>query len=185
MERPPAECRRRQIFRDPVLVLEDHTIILAATVAVKQTDAIVSLHFTPRLEGAKLNLGLERVTVGTFPVPKSYFAGQVNTLTDSMDQKLPALREASHIPARLGGNRRHEAAMGELLVNALKRQPAEPRALSSRAARRQFSAIFPAQIIGINIADKILTLTVQPMNADRREALLQHIRTPQKEKRGN
>src|SRR5665213_1896386 len=64
-------------LQDPVLALEDGTIILAATVSWKGMDAVVSLHFAPRLDGEKLRLGLSRITVGTLPVPKSYFDGQI------------------------------------------------------------------------------------------------------------
>ncbi|HWE04347.1 MAG TPA: hypothetical protein VG326_18225 [Tepidisphaeraceae bacterium] len=164
---------------DPILILEDHTIILAATVVLKQMEPVVSLHFTPRLENDKLLMGLSRVTVGTLPVPKSYFGGEVKAMTSAMEEKLPEWREGAHIsPRGWADTAAMQAAMAELLINALSDLPADPVLFLPEPRGGRDLRYLPVQIIGIEIADKTLTLTVVPMDADRRETLLQHIRGP-------
>lgn len=167
-------------LQDPVVALDDHTIILAATVSVKGLDAVVSLHFAPRLEGEKLIVGLSRVVVGTLPLPKSYFRRQIRKMTHAMEEKLPEWRKTADIgPHGWANADAMQAAMTELLVNALEDKPAEPALFVPEPHGGKDIRYLPVRIIGIDISNKTLTLTVQPMNPDQREALLEHIRAPQ------
>jgi hypothetical protein len=166
-------------LREPVLAVEDGTIILAATVSWKGMDTVVSLHFAPRLDGEKLLVGLSRVTVGILPVPRSYFRGQVKAVTEAMDQKLPALRDAAHLsPRGWTDAATMQAAMAELLIDAVNDLPAEPALFLPEPHGGKDLRYLPVRIIGIDISDKTLTLTVRPMDADQREALLRHITGP-------
>lgn len=162
---------------DPVLALDDQTLILAATVQVKQLDAVVSLKFVPRLEAGKLNVGFEKVMAGTLEAPRSYFSRYASKITAMVNERLPEARKEANIsPHGWANSAAVEAAMGELLIRALDAQPAEPVLFLPEPDGQEGGRALPVKIVGIDIRDKTLTLKVQPMTPAEREQLLGHLR---------
>jgi len=160
--------------QDPVVVIEQHELILAAT--MKGWDAVISLHLLPRLENGKLRISLTEVTAGTLPLPVSAYSSYLNKLIEITDRHLPQLREEAEIDPRGWANGSAvAAAMSELLIRSLHDQPAEPVLFIPDTIGRNARSL-PVLVTDVTVADKALTLTLQPMDAPQREALLQHIR---------
>ncbi len=161
-------------LEDPVLVIDGKELILAATVKGKW-NAVMSLHFTPRLEDGKLNLAPLTVMAGTVQVPQALFSGYIQKINEMLDSALPNLRDEAEINPRGWANRAAvDAAACEFLERIVNDQPAEPAIFFPEVGRDARS--LPARIIAVDISDKTLTLKVQLMDADEREALLQRIR---------
>jgi hypothetical protein len=160
--------------QDPVVVIEQNELILAAT--MKGWDSVISLHLLPRLENGKLHISLTEVTAGTLPLPMSAYSSYLNKLIEITDKHLPELREQAQISPRGWANGSAvAAAMSELLIRTMRDQPAEP-VLFIPDKIGHDSRSLPVVVTGVTVADKALTLTLQPMDATQREALLQHIR---------
>lgn len=163
-------------LQDPVIVLEDHQFILAAT--SKEWNAVLSLHFEPRLENGKLNLRLTSVMAGTLPLPRWIWSRIANKFADEMERKLPALQHDAEIDPRGRANSAaSDAATSQLLLHVLRDEPSEPVLFVPEPEHGGRSLTM--QITSIDISDKTLTLKIAPMSADQREALLQRIRGPQ------
>ena len=77
---------------DPILLLEDGRLILAAR--AKELDTIASLQFEPRIDDAgRLDLRLVRVLGGNLPLPHGVLERYRTRLADSMRRRLPRWRE--------------------------------------------------------------------------------------------
>jgi hypothetical protein len=160
--------------QDPVLLIEDHELILAAT--VNGWDAVISLHLLPRLENGKLHISITEVTAGTLALPQSAYAGYLNKLVNLTEKKLPLERKEAEINPRGWTNGATvAAAMSELLIHTLHDEPAEPVLFVPEKIGHD-SRSLPMLVTGVSVADKVLTVTLQPMTADQRQALLLHIR---------
>lgn len=159
---------------EPQIVFDEHEIILAAT--VKDWKTIVSLHFLPQLQEQKLRLTLTNVMAGTLPLPKVAWSSYEQRLLNALQSRLPEFQKEASIDASGRANSAAvSAAMSELLVHTLNDEPAEPVLFLPE----QFSKTprsLPVKITEVTVADKTLTLTVQPMDASQRTALLQHLR---------
>ena len=94
--------RAGKYLQDPMIVLQDGEIILAATVNNKDWNSIMSLHFEPKLQSGKLDMRAASVMAGMLPVPKSYFSSYVEKFTGILEKKLPAMRHDAEIGPRLG-----------------------------------------------------------------------------------
>ena len=163
--------RYDQHIADPVLVLQDDRIILAAT--VKEADTIVSVHLEPRLdEKGMLRLRIVRVMGGRMPLPQAFWDRYRQTVSNMMIHKLDQLRPAAQIrddgaanPAAVG------AAMNRLLLHAINDEPAEPVLFLPRD-------YFAVKLTELKVKDKTFTMTVAPMTADERAGLIGRIRAP-------
>jgi len=161
---------------EPSIFFREHELILAAP--VKEWNSIVSLHFVPAIQDGKLQVTLSDVMAGTLPLPRMAWDKYQQKLETSLSAKLPELQEEAEIDPHGGANSAAvQAALAELLLNTLHDRPSEPVLfvpdnLSGRAKS------LPVKITGIAVADKSMTLTVEPMNAEERATLLKHLRAP-------
>jgi hypothetical protein len=169
--------RVSSFLTDPVIVLEDNEIILAGT--VKEWDTLMSLHFEVGLEkDGKLSLKLARVMAGTLPLPRSYFNGYTQKLVNAISNKVSQMRSEADIDASGCANGPAVSlAMAELLEHSLQDEPSDPVLfLPERIGHNSRS--LPVNVTGVSIANKTLSLTLEPMTVEQREALLHHLRGP-------
>jgi len=165
-----------QYLSDPTIVFNEDEIILAAT--VKDWKTIVSLHVVPKLQNGKLLLSLRSVMAGTLPLPKVAWSSYQDRLLESVQAHLPEFRKQAAIDANGRANAAAaSAAMNELLIHSLNDEPAEPVLFLPDQFSRSPRSL-PVQITGISIAEKVLTISVEPMDAAQRAAFLKHLRGP-------
>lgn len=161
--------------KDPAIFFRKQEIILAGE--VKKWNSIVSLHFVPTLEDGKLQIKLTQVTAGTLPLPRASWDGYLQKLTSALSTKLPELQRKADIDQHGRANSAAvEAAMSELLLNTLNGEPAEPALFLPDQLGR--SGSLPVKITDVTVVDGTLSLSVEPMDAPQRTALLDELRGP-------
>lgn len=160
---------------DPMLVLQDDRLILAAT--VKDADTLVSLHLEPKLdERGMLHLRLARVMGGRLPLPQLFWDRYRSTVTGMMTHKLDLLRGQAQIAADGTANAAAVgAAMNRLLLHSVNDEPAEPVLFLPHGANPKEG--FPVKLTRVAIKDKTITMTVVPMNAAERKELIGRLRS--------
>ena len=164
-------------LEDPVVVLEGHQFIIAAT--SKEYDVVMSIHFEARLENGKLNLRLAEVMAGTQAVPKWMWSRLIQKGADAMEQALPDLRHDAAINAHGWANvAASDAAMSELALHMLRDEPGEPAIFLPESVGKGGRSLV-MQVTGIDITNRVLTVQMAPMSADRREAFVLHLRGPE------
>ncbi len=162
---------------DLVLALRDGRIIVAGK--VKDFDALASLHFEPQLtpEG-QLNFKLVRILGGKLPLPEAMFGSYRDRAINSLQSRLPAWQRGAQIAPNGGSNDSAVAAtMARLALQVLHHEPGEPVIFLPVADAKPV----PVKLNDVTIEDKTLTLSVVPLNAPEREALLQRIRDSEQE----
>ncbi|MGH7192312.1 MAG: hypothetical protein ACREJM_02120 [Candidatus Saccharimonadales bacterium] len=160
---------------DPQIVIRDDRLILAAT--VKDTGSVLSVEFSPRLEDGKLQMPLERVLAGRLPLPQAFWDRYRQGLESAIDARLPDWEQGADItPAGAANSDAVAAAMSELLLDVLAARPAKPVLFLPYSVGNNPRS-FPVKLTSVQIADKTLTLTMEPMTPPERHALLDSIRT--------
>jgi hypothetical protein len=166
----------KQYLSDPQIVLHNGRLILAAT--AREMGTVVSIVFAPSLKDGKLDMPVEQVLAGRLPLPQGVWNRYRSPLEARINDALPDWQAGAEIrPNGTANTDAVAAAMGELLVDLLNNHPAQavlflPYDMSNN--RRSL----PVKLTGVEIANKTLTLTVEPLTADERESLLTTIRTP-------
>jgi len=161
--------------KDPAIIFRKQEIILAGE--VKKWNSIVSLHFVPTLADGKLQIKLTQVTAGTLPLPRASWDGYLQKLTSALSAKLPELQRKANIDQHGRANSAAvEAAMSELLLNTLNDQPAEAALFLPDQLGR--SGSLPVKITDVTADDGTLSLSVEPMDAPQRTALLDELKEP-------
>ncbi|HET6249584.1 MAG TPA: hypothetical protein VFE47_17985 [Tepidisphaeraceae bacterium] len=160
---------------DPVVILEDHELILAGM--VPEWNVVLSLHFVPKIEKGKLDMGLKRVMAGTLTLPKSTADSYIGKIDALISPKLPEHRRNAEInPKGWANNDAVSAAMGELVLHVLHDEPAEPVFMLQELGHNRDARSVPVRITGVDISEKTLKLDLRTMTPDERDALLQHLR---------
>ena len=157
---------------DPVLVLDEDRLIVAAR--VKELDTIASLHLRPSVdERGQLRLDVQRVLGGKLPLPESVLGDYRARLSRSIAQRLPRWRAMSALD-RTGApnNPLILATMSQLLVNVLDERPADPVLFLPLVGQRAV----PVKLTQVKVEDHAMTLTVEPLDAQDRAALLERVR---------
>jgi hypothetical protein len=163
-----------QYLDDPTIIFRDQEIILAAT--VKDWNTIVSLHFAPQMDDGKLHITLSGVTAGTLPLPRVSWSGYQDRLLNSLQTRLADFQKRAQIDSSGHANSAAVlAAMSELLIHALKDEPAEPVLFLPEQFGKNPKSL-PVRITDVTVANKTLNLTVRPMNQAERAKLLEYIR---------
>lgn len=165
-----------QFFSDPQIVLQDGKLILAAT--AKEMGTVISIVFAPRLEAGKLQMPVDQVLAGRLPLPQSFWDRYRVMLTDRLEKPLPQWQSGAQIrPNGTANSDTVSAAMSELLVNILNDHPAEPVLFLPYDVTNGRHSL-PVKVINVVIANKTLTLEVQPLTPAERKDLLESIRAP-------
>ena len=166
--------RYRPYVSDPVIVLREGRLILAAT--VNDLDAVVSVEFQPRLSEGKLLLSVTRVLAGRLPLPRAVWEKYRQDLENRMQESLPQWQGRAQVTARDGANSEAvKAAMGELALCALTDQPASPILFIPYSMSGRPRSL-PVRLTALNISDQQIAITVQPLDATQRVELQNSIR---------
>jgi uncharacterized protein YpmS len=165
----------QRYIEDPVVILQDGRIILAAR--VKELNTVASLHFAPRIdERGQLNLELARVLGGRLPLPAAVISGYEDRVTSALRRNLPAWQANAAIDNSGAANPSAiSASAAKLLFHVLAHEPAEPVLYLPIMAQK---GSVPVRIKNVRIENETLTLTVRPMSRDQQQALLESIRDP-------
>ena len=170
--------RYQDYMSDPQIVLEGGRLDLAAD--VKQMGTVMSVEFDPRLEEGKLQMPVERVLAGRLPLPQSFWSGYRAGLESAMERNLPAWQRGAEIrPDGTANSDTVEAAMTELLLDVLNNRPARPILFLPYDVSNSRRSL-PVKVTGVEITNKALVLTLQPLSAPERQALLDSIKVPLK-----
>ena len=160
---------------DPRIALRDGRLICAAT--VNDLGSVLSIEFVPRLEGDRLWLSVGRVLAGRLPLPESFWAKYRGQLERAVELHQPGWRRGAEISPNGGANTDAvAAAMGDLLVAMLENRPAAP-VLFLPYAMESRPRSLPVKIKDLRIDGRTLTMTVEPLDAGQRRALLEAMRT--------
>ena len=168
------QCER--YLSDPQIVLHNGRLILAAT--AKEMGSVMSIVFAPRLEDGKLNMPVEQVLAGRLPLPQSFWDRYRSPIEERIDAALPEWQAGAEIRANGTANADTvSAAMGELLLDILDNHPAPPVLFLPYEFGSNHRSL-PVKVTGVEIANKTLTLTLEPLNPEERQELLAALRAP-------
>jgi len=167
--------RYGQYLSDPVLVLRDGRLILAAQ--MRDLDAVVSFHFEPSLdEQGQLHLKLVRVLAGRLPMPDALWSSQKQRLERSIQAHLPQWRQNAQIdPTGIANDDAVMAGMGKLVLHLLNNQPSQPVIFLPIIHDSRVRKV-PVRLLDISIEPHTLTLTVDRLTPPERTDYLQHLR---------
>ena len=166
--------RYHNYVQDPSIVLHGGRIIVAGESAEMKT--VVSLHFEPKLvPKGKLTLSLDSVLAGRLPLPQAFFEKYRTSARTKLQGALPRLqREAELGKDGSANSEAMAAAMAKLFLRVLANEPGEPVLFLPVGEQRSV----PVRLTDVRIEDKELSLTVKPLNAKERVALIERIREP-------
>jgi hypothetical protein len=164
--------RYRDYIQDPTIVLHEGRIILAGK--SEEVGTLVSLHFTPELDkSGRLNLALSRVLAGRLPLPQAFFEKYRTATQTRLQSALPDLQRKAALNKDGSANvEAMSAAMAKLFLHVLANEPGDPVLFLPVGNKRSV----PVRLTDVKIEDKALSLTVKPLNATERVALLGRIR---------
>jgi len=176
-----------QYIAQPGIFLHEGRIILAATAKGlgakmgSSGDPLVSLHFQPSVDAQSgLKLDLKKILGGRLPLPRVLVDGQLTRLKASLNSRLGPWQRQARIDAR--GNANTEAVsaqLAKLLLNSLAGQ-SSPAVLFVPSGSGGYLAV---RITRLEVhagpdARQVLTIQVEPLDAQAREKLLDQIRQP-------
>jgi len=172
-----------QYLSDPVLVLQDGRIILAAN--VREVNTLVSVHFDPKLdETGKLRLEIAQIMGGSLPLPRAFWTAYRDKFDRMLEGKIDQDRKRAKIsPDGTANDYAVGAAMNRLLLHSLNGEPSEPVLFLPQQAN--WKAALPVRLTDVKIKDKTITLSVESLTADERQGLLERIREPVEHKQAN
>ncbi|HEX3357962.1 MAG TPA: hypothetical protein VHS31_13400 [Tepidisphaeraceae bacterium] len=168
-----------RIVEDPMIALEDGRVIFAGKVRIKNVETIVSIHFRPIITSdGRFEVKLESILGGKLPLPKDEM---VSPMRDRVQKQiltsLPFWQNGAAIAANGAANEdAMKAALGKLLLNTLADEPGEPALFLPLISHG--GETIPVKLLNISVTDNTLSLTVIPMNAPQRTALLAQIKEP-------
>jgi hypothetical protein len=165
--------RYSRYLSDPQVVLLDGRLILAATVADAGT--VLSVEFQPRLAEGEFYLPVTRVLAGRLPLPRPLWDRYRARLETRLKSNLSQWQHDAQITRQGANMDAIAAAMAELLLDALDDRPAPPVLFLPYDMRRNPRSL-PVSVTGVRIADKTLTLTIEPMDGGQRDRALSAIR---------
>jgi len=168
--------RYQEYMADPQIVVEDGRLILAAD--VKQMGTVMSVEFDPRLEEGKLHMPVERVLAGRLPLPQSFWSGYRVGFESAMKRNLQAWQRGAEIrPDGTANSDAVEAAMTELLLDVLNDRPARPILFLPYDVSNGRRSL-PVKVTGLEVTNKAVVVTLQPLSGIERQALLDSIKVP-------
>lgn len=157
---------------DPVVILNDGRIILAAR--VRDLDTVASLHFESRIdEQGQLRLDLVRILGGHLPLPEALFGNYRDRLVGAIRQRIPRWSEGAAIDRSGTPNTNAvRATMATLLLDVMAHEPADP-VLFLPLVEHGSVAV---RTTDVRIENHTLTLTVQPLTSGERADLLRRLK---------
>jgi len=158
----------------PIINIADGNILLAAQ--VKDLGAILSVEMSPQIDAnQRLDLHLDRVIAGRLRLPEILVHSYEKRLASGLEENLPRWQRGAAIDSNgAANNDLISAAMARLFLHALNHTPADAVLFLPLV---EHHANLPVRICAVSSADHQLTMTVLPLNAKERAALVAHIQS--------
>jgi hypothetical protein len=152
------------MLSDPQVSLEEGRLILGAT--MKDLDAIVSVDLAPRIDSqGMLHLDVQKVMGGELPLPRKIWDAYARRLAGKIERELPqAEQKARCLPDGSANNPMVEAVLGRMMLHFLHGEPADPVVFMKVPVNNELRNL-PVKITLANIADKTITMRVEPLAA--------------------
>ena len=165
---------------DPYVALEDGSIVLMGN--VPEFGRVASAFFEPRLDDkGLLRCDLTSLKIGSLPLPEGLLAKHRQKVENAVRTRLPAWqRDADIGPTGLINSDGRSAALGQLVLRILHHEPSPavvflPKDIQNRSDKGSV----PVKLTNVGVEKGALTITIEPMTAEERAALLEKIRKPQ------
>jgi hypothetical protein len=161
-----------QYAADPVVVIRDNRLILAAT--VKTFGTVVSLHLEPTLDSqGNLHVQSAGIFGGRLPLPGGIWNSQRRTLSAYLQPNMQRWRREARMDAAGSAN---DAAMAatitQLLLAVLDNRATEPVIFLPVDENKGM----PARLTELRLDNSAITVKVQPMSAPERKAFFSRLR---------
>jgi hypothetical protein len=160
-------------IEQPAIILQPGRMILAAKVTSLGT--VASIELQPHLDDqGRFAANVTRVRLGDLPLPQRLLSGYRERLAGAIIRRMPQWRFTAQI--RDDGSANGSAicaTMGQLLLDTLAHQPADPIIFLPVIDRGSI----PVRLIDVHVGDDTLTLTVRPMTPAERQVLQKQMRT--------
>jgi uncharacterized protein YpmS len=165
-------------IKDPYISLESGELVLMGT--IPEFGRIASIYFKPQIDDkGLLRCDLDRIRVGNLPFPEAMLAKHKAKITSALDIRLPAWQANAKMEPNGAANAdASAAATGQFALQLLTHQPSPAVLFLPRQFDKPSKDFIPLRITQLAVDQGNLTLTVQPMDAQGRAALLDKIRQP-------
>lgn len=169
--------RISRYFTDGRVVFQPDAIILAGQSPV--IDAVIGAEFDPSIDPqGNIRMPLASITAGRLPIPKAALGGQLDRLQYLLRQQLSAeQRNASIDPALAANGPALTASWLRLLLSALNETAADPY-LIIPFDMTHLNRGLPVKLSAISVAEGQITLTMEPLAPDQRDALVKRLKEP-------
>jgi uncharacterized protein YpmS len=163
---------------DPYVVLDEGAIVLMGK--VPEFGRVASAYFEPRLdENGMLRCDLTSLKLGSLPLPEGLLTKQRQKVETALRSRLPEWQTKADIgPTGVINADGRAAALGQLVIRLINRQPSPAVVFLPKDFERPNKGSVPVKLTHVGVEKGSLTITVQPMDAEERTALLQQIRQP-------
>lgn len=163
---------------EPYVLLEEGTIVLMGK--VPEFGRVASAYFEPRLdENGMLRCDLTSLRLGSLPLPEGLLNKKREKVEQALRSRLPAWQHKADIgPTGVINADGRAAALGQLVLRLINRQPSPAVVFLPKDFERPTKGSIPVKLTHVGVEKGALTITVQPMDAEERTALLQQIRQP-------
>ena len=171
----PYEANYQHYVTHPFIALEEGSIVLMGT--VPEFDRVVSAFFEPKLDDkGMLHSDLASLKLGAMPLPQALFSSKREKVENALRSRLPNWQNRAKIDSTgLANGDAQSAWLGKLVLQMLNRQPS-PAVIFVHTEK---SNAVPVRLTNVTVEKGALSITVQPMTAEERGALLEQIREPQ------
>ncbi len=158
---------------DPYIALEDGAIVLMGK--VPEFDRVVSAHFQPSLdESGALHCDLSSLRLGSLPLPESLFSKYRTKIETALRTRLPDWQNQASIDGTgVANSPARDAALGKLVLGLLNHESSPAVLFLPKGSKT-----VPVRLTNVTIEKRALTITIRPMDAPERTALLEKIRQP-------
>jgi uncharacterized protein YpmS len=166
----------QKYFNDPMVIFQRDRIILAGRVQNSDLNSVVSLHLQPQvLPDGSVELKLVRALAGRLPVPMALFQKYLDKAVGALEHRLPRWQERADIePDGEANSEAIAAQLSKLAIAALHQQAGDGVVFLPTAGR----ANVPVKVVGVELKDHTIQLSLQPLDAQDRDALLKRIKSP-------
>jgi uncharacterized protein YpmS len=168
-------------LNEPYVSLEEGTIVLMGH--VPEYGRVASASFEPRLDDkGMLRCDLTSLKLGSLPLPEGLLSKQRSKVENALRSRLPEWQNRADIgPTGVINADGRAAALSQLVLRILSHQPSPAVVFLPKDIQKMSEkGSVPVKLTNVGVEKGALTVTIEPMTADERAALLETIREPQK-----
>jgi hypothetical protein len=165
-------------FTKPFIALEENAIVLMGT--LPEVDRVASAFFEPKIDDkGMLRCDLTSLKLGSLPLPEGLVVKHRQKVEGALKARIPDWQaKAKMEPSGVTNSDARAAALGKLVLHLLNREPSPAVLFLPKDWERPNKGSVPVRLTKVAVEKGELTITVQPMDADERTALLEKIRQP-------